>query len=284
MLKRLALVTLALLAATTATAVPASAAPTGEVVYTTRGTGKVLALTFDDGPTAAVTPGLLDLLREHRIRAVFCLTGTTATAAPALVKRIVADGHPLCNHSYAHEDLSVLSPADIRANLTATDAAIRQAAGDPALPIPYFRAPFGSWGGGLPDIAASLGHSNLGWSVDPRDWDGSPAPVLVDRLTADAFPRAVILSHDGGGDRTPTLAAYRELIPRWKSEGYTFDLPALTGGPYPPACTAPTWQRNGTYVGGTRVSQDGKLYQANWWTRSERPATSPWTWTNLGAC
>ncbi|SER01655.1 polysaccharide deacetylase family protein [Actinokineospora terrae] len=284
MLKRLTLVTLALLVAATAPAAAAAPTPTGEVVYTTRSAGKVLALTFDDGPAPEITPALLDLLREHRIRAVFCLMGSTAAQAPDLVKRIVADGHPLCNHSYAHEDLSALTPAEVRANLTATDAAIRQAAGNPGLPIPYFRAPFGSWGNGVTDIAASLGHSSVAWTVDPRDWDGSAAPVLVERLAAQVYPTAVVLSHDGGGDRHPTLAAYQQLIPRWKAEGYTFDLPAVTGGPYPPACTAPVWQKNSTYVAGNRVSQDGKLYQANWWTRSERPSGAPWTWTSLGAC
>ncbi|MBM7773861.1 peptidoglycan/xylan/chitin deacetylase (PgdA/CDA1 family) [Actinokineospora baliensis] len=280
MLKRLVLTTAALLLAV---ATPAAAAPTSEIVYTTRTSGQVLALTFDDGPSPEWTPRVLDLLRETKTRAVFCLVGSEVVKYPDLVKRIVADGHPVCNHTYGHENLATLTPEQVRANLVATNAAIRQAAGNPTLPIPYFRAPFGIFAAPITDIAASLSHTSLAWTVDPQDWDGSPAPVLVQRLTAQAYPTAILLSHDGGGDRSATVAAYQDLIPRWKTAGYTFDLPATTGGS-PTPCTAPTWNRNTTYLVGTRVTQDGKLYQANWWTRLERPSAAPWTWTPLGPC
>lgn len=124
-------------------------------------------------------------------------------------------------------------------DLTATNQAIRMAAGDPALPIRYFRAPFGGWGS-TPQIAASLGMTALAWTMDPADWDGSPAEVLMQRLNAQLYPTAVALSHDGGGNRAATLAAYQQVIPQWRQAGWSFDLPAVTGGPYPPMCTAPT--------------------------------------------
>ncbi|WP_035304315.1 polysaccharide deacetylase family protein [Actinokineospora inagensis] len=279
MLKHLALAAAALVAVAT----PAAAAtPTSDVVYSARSTGQVLALTFDDGPSPDWTPKVLELLRLQKVRAVFCLLGSEATKYPDLVRQIVADGHPLCNHTMTHDDLSAMTADQIRADLTATDTAIRTAAGNPNLPIPYFRAPFGIWGNNVPTIAASLGHTSLGWSVDPRDWDGSPSTVIIDRLSTSVYPGAVVLSHDGGGDRNPTLTAYQQLIPQWKTAGWKFDLPVNTAGTYP--CTAGSWQRNGTYVAGTRVTQDGKLYQANWWTRDERPTAAPWTWTNLGTC
>ncbi|GAA3882939.1 hypothetical protein GCM10022243_54430 [Saccharothrix violaceirubra] len=263
---------------------PASAAggPTGEIVYSTRGDGRALALTFDDGPSPTWTPPLLDLLRERKVRAVFCVLGGEAQRHPDLVRRIAAEGHALCNHSMWHEDLAAKTPDEVAADLVATSDAIRKAAGDPNLPIPYYRAPFGSWGT-TATVAASLGMSAAAWSVDPRDWDGSPADVLVDRLTAQLHPTAVILSHDGG-DRGPTLTAYRTLIPRWQADGWRFDLPRLTGGPYPSLCTAPTWERDRSYPGGSRVSHEGHVYQANWWARVERPTTAPWVWSDLGAC
>ncbi|WP_285504814.1 polysaccharide deacetylase family protein [Actinokineospora sp. NBRC 105648] len=263
---------------------PASATgPTGEIVYSTSGGGQALALTFDDGPSPVWTPQVLDLLREQKVRATFCLLGGEVVKYPELVRRIVAEGHKVCDHSLYHEDLGAKTPEAVRAELTATNAAIRQAAGDPTLPIPYFRAPFGSWGG-TPAIAAEYGMSALAWTVDPRDWDGSPAAVIVERLRSQLYPTAVLLSHDGGGDRGPTLAAYRQLIPEWKAAGWRFDFPAVTGGPYPVRCTAPTWARNGTYTAGARVSHDGRVYQANWWTRSERPSGAPWVWSDLGVC
>ncbi|WP_211222322.1 polysaccharide deacetylase family protein [Actinokineospora enzanensis] len=268
--------------ATVVTALPATAAggPTGDIVYRTRGDGRLLALTFDDGPSD-YTPAILDLLREQRIRATFCLLGNQVAAHPELVRRIVADGHAICNHTLQHEDLAAKTPEEIRSILVTTNDAIRQAAGDPNLPIRYFRAPYGSWGA-APGIAASLGMSSLAWTVDPQDWDGSGAEVISARLSTQIYPTAVVLSHDGGGDRAPTVAAYRGLIPQWKAAGWGFDFPAVTGGGF--SCTAPAWGRDVSYVGGSRVSSGGRVYQANWWVRVEKPGQAPWVWADLGAC
>ncbi|WP_374065084.1 polysaccharide deacetylase family protein [Actinokineospora auranticolor] len=273
------------LASVVALAVPAGAAggPTGEVVYRTRGDGQVLALTFDDGPSPQWTPQVLDLLRENKVRAVFCLLGSQVELYPDLVRRIVAEGHAVCDHSVKHDDLGSMPVEQARADIVATRDAIRRAAGNPNLPVPYFRAPFGSWGA-TPQIAAELGMSALAWTVDPRDWDGSPSDVLVGRLSSAVYPTAVVLSHDGGGDRGPTVAAYRQMIPQWQRSGWVFDLPAVTGGPYPPACTAPSWGRDTSYPGGSRVSYQGRVYQADWWVRVESPTKAPWVWVDLGAC
>ncbi|NRQ34136.1 polysaccharide deacetylase family protein [Nonomuraea sp. NN258] len=260
-----------------------TAGPTGEIVQTTRTGGQVVALTFDDGPSPAWTPKVLDLLRGRRIRATFCLLGSQAKAHPDLVRRIVAEGHALCNHSFNHDYLADRTPEEIRSDLTATNDAIRTAAGDPDLPIRYFRAPYGGWGA-TPQVAASLGMTALAWNMDPADWDGSPSAVLAERLNTQLHPTAVALSHDGGGDRGPTLAAYEQVLPQWQQAGWKFDLPAVTGGPYPPMCTAPDWQAHTVYVEGKRVSRDGRVYQARWWTQLENPASAWWVWTDLGAC
>ncbi|MER5326507.1 polysaccharide deacetylase family protein [Streptosporangium roseum] len=257
--------------------------PTGEIVYATRDAGRLVALTFDDGPSPGWTPALLDLLRDRQIRATFCLLGSQAQAHPDLVRRIAADGHAVCNHTFRHDSVAGWTPEAIRADLTATNEAIRTAAGDPGLPIRYFRAPYGAWGAS-PQVAASLGMTSLAWTVDPADWDGSPADVIAQRLDAQLHPTAVALSHDGGGDRAPTLDAYRQVLPRWQRAGWGFDLPAVTGGPYPPACTAPAWRAHDVYTRGDRVSRDGRLYQTRWWTRLEDPLTARWVWADLGAC
>ncbi|PZG41887.1 chitin deacetylase [Spongiactinospora gelatinilytica] len=277
---------LALCATTALFLIPAAPAyadaPTGEIVKATRTGGQVVALTFDDGPSAW-TPGLLDLLRRLRVRATFCLIGGQAKADPGLVRDIAADGHALCNHSYKHDFMSTWTPEQIQADLTATNDEIRAAAGDPDLPIRYFRAPYGAWGA-TPQTAANLGMTSLGWAVDPTDWDGSPSDVIIQRLNAQLRPTAVILSHDGGGDRGPTLAAYEQVIPQWRKAGWSFDLPALTGGPYPPACTAPAWRPHTVYAKDRRVSHGGRVYQARWWTKLDNPAAARWVWYDLGPC
>ncbi|MBG6137183.1 polysaccharide deacetylase family protein [Longispora fulva] len=261
----------------------AAAGPTGDIVYATRGDGRVLALTFDDGPSPDWTPQVLDLLRQRKVRATFCLLGSQAQAHPDLVRRIVADGHAVCNHTWKHDYLADWTPEAVRADLSATSAAIRAAAGDPALPIRYFRAPYAGWGVS-PAVAAELGMTALAWTMDPRDWDGSGAEAITARLRAQAYPTAVALSHDGGGWRQPTLDAYTVMIPEWQGGGWGFDLPAVTGGPYPPACTAPAWRAHDTHVGGDRVSRGGRVYQANWWTTLEDPRTAWWVWSDLGPC
>lgn len=203
---------------------PATAAgpATPTIVDTARGHGKVVSYTFDDGPNPADTPRLLAVLRTHHVRAVFCLQGNNAREHPDLVRRIAAAGHVLCNHSQFHDDLGTWTPEQIRADLLATNAAIRAAA--PHARIPYFRAPYGSWGD-TPTVAAELGMQPLGWRLAISDWETPGTDVLATRLLEGVTPGAVVLMHDGGGDRSQTVAAVDQTIPALKRQGYRFALP-----------------------------------------------------------
>jgi peptidoglycan/xylan/chitin deacetylase (PgdA/CDA1 family) len=185
-----------------------------------------VALTFDDGPDPQNTPALLKLLRRNHVRAVFCLWGEHARQHPALVRHIVADGHILCNHSLNHDDLSTWTPEAIRADLEATNAAIRAAV--PWARIPYFRAPYGAWGQS-PEVAAAMGMQPLGWRLAIGDWEPPGTDVLVDRILTGVSPGAVVLLHDGGGDRTQTVEAVAAVIPRLRSDGWHFSTPARRG-------------------------------------------------------
>ncbi|HET6531399.1 MAG TPA: polysaccharide deacetylase family protein, partial [Actinoplanes sp.] len=141
-------------------------------------------------------------------------------------RRIVAAGHVLCNHSLHHEDLSTRTPQQIRSDLMATSALIRQAA--PGARIPYFRAPFGSWGES-PQIAAELGMQPLGWRLAITDWEPPGTDVLVQRLREGITPGAVVLLHDGGGDRSQTVEAVDRIIPELRAQGWRFTLPRRHG-------------------------------------------------------
>ncbi|MEV4706457.1 transglycosylase domain-containing protein [Actinoplanes sp. NPDC049316] len=194
------------------------------VVVRTAGEGKRLALTFDDGPSE-YTPAVLDLLARYGIKATFCMVGEEVQRYPELVRRVVAEGHVLCNHSWKHDDLGAMPAAAARDDIERTDAAIAAAA--PGVTVPFFRAPYGSWGQSAKE-GVKAGHTPLGWVVDPDDWLLPGADVIADRIEKQLTPRAVVLVHDGGGDRRQTVEALRKLIPKLKRDGWTFDLPERT--------------------------------------------------------
>ena len=208
-------------------AAPARAGgPTPVVVDTARGHGDVVSLTFDDGPNPPDTLRLLDVLRRRHVKAVFCLWGDHVRDHPQVVRRIAAEGHVLCNHSLHHDDLSALTPEQIRADLAETSALIRQAV--PHARIPYFRAPYGSWGES-PQVAADLGMQPLGWRLAITDWEPPGTDVLVQRLRDGITPGAVVLLHDGGGDRSQTVEAVDRIIPELRAQGWRFTLPRRRG-------------------------------------------------------
>jgi membrane peptidoglycan carboxypeptidase len=208
-----------------------------EPVVHTAHSGKRLALTFDDGPSE-YTPQVLDLLAEYHIKATFCMVGENVSWYPDTVRRIVADGHRLCNHSMHHDDLGLLSPAAGKADIQGDDAQIERAA--PGSVVTYYRAPYGDFGP-TAKIATQLGHTPLGWLVDPDDWKLPGAEVIAQRIEEQLTPRAVVLVHDGGGDRRQTIDALKILIPRLLHEGWTFDFPQTTvtaHAPAPPSAPA----------------------------------------------
>jgi membrane peptidoglycan carboxypeptidase len=207
-----------------------------EPVVHTAGQGRRLALTFDDGPSD-YTPQVLALLARYHIRATFCMVGEQVEAYPETVRKIVAAGHALCNHSMHHDDLGVLPAAAVTADIQATDRAIAAAA--PGATVAYYRAPYGDFGGSA-RIAAQLGHTPLGWLVDPDDWTRPGVDVIAARIRQQLTPRAVVLVHDGGGDRQQTVDALKQLIPALLAEGWTFDRPARTVRTVAPPSPEPT--------------------------------------------
>jgi peptidoglycan/xylan/chitin deacetylase (PgdA/CDA1 family) len=193
-----------------------------ELVETVPG-DRTLCLTFDDGPNPSDTPRLLDVLRRHAVPAVFFLLGQRAIEHPELVRAIVADGHALGNHSMRHDDLSGAPKERIEAELRETNEAIQAAAGDAS--VSFFRAPYGRWGH-TAEVAASLGMLPVGWRLDVVDWAPPGADVLVERLRTGVTPGAIVLLHDGGGDRSQTVEAVDTAIPLLRSDGWRFALPS----------------------------------------------------------
>jgi peptidoglycan/xylan/chitin deacetylase (PgdA/CDA1 family) len=177
-----------------------------------------VALTFDDGPSPTWTPQVLSLLKQQGVKATFCLVGVHVRDYPDLVARIVREGHTLCNHSWQHDlKLGQKTPDQIRADLARTNAAIRKAV--PNAAIPYYRQPGGVWTAPIVSIAKQLGMMPLGWAVDPADWSKPGKQAIIKRVKDHTHAGSIVLLHDGGGDRSQTLAACRTLIP-WLKQRY----------------------------------------------------------------
>ncbi len=165
-------------------------------LHRSSGDGAV-ALTFDDGPDPRWTPQLLDQLRAAHITATFCLIGTQA--------------------------LGRRSDAEIRADLERTNRVIRAAV--PDAEITWFRQPGGRWTAEEVAVARKLGMRALHWNVDPQDWNHPTAKTIAKRVKGAARPGSIVLMHDGGGDRSQTMAACRQVIPDLKRRYGITQLP-----------------------------------------------------------
>jgi peptidoglycan-N-acetylglucosamine deacetylase len=191
--------------------------------YDLSGGGRKVALTIDDGPDPKYTPLMLALLHSHGIRATFCMIGFDAQRHPDLVREVHAQGHLIANHTWNHADLTRLSPGVVQDEILHAQEAITAAAGGthPTL----FRAPYGAWSDSALRTCAQLGLRPLDWSVDPRDWSRPGTSRIIQTILRTTRPGSIILEHDGGGDRSETVAALRVVLPRLLDAGYTFGTP-----------------------------------------------------------
>ncbi|MFI6049006.1 polysaccharide deacetylase family protein [Streptomyces violascens] len=181
-------------------------------------------ITIDDGPDPVWTPKVLDLLREYGVKATFCMVGTQAKAHPDLVKKVVADGHRLCDHSVSHDTTMDKKPQSYQSQqILDAERMITEASGG-VRPM-YYRAPGGAFTPYSRDLAASRGMRPLGWNVDTKDFERPGTDVIVATAERELPNGPTLLFHDAGGDRTQTVEALRKLLPRLKSQGHTFGFP-----------------------------------------------------------
>ncbi|MDQ1695098.1 MAG: hypothetical protein QOJ03_451, partial [Frankiaceae bacterium] len=183
-----------------------------------------VALTFDDGPALGWTPQVLKMLARHHVKATFCLIGRQAAAHPRLVRAIARAGHALCDHTWDHDlDLRKRPKAQIGLDIHRGARAIIRATHGVA--PTFFRAPGGNWSPTLERLARKQGMTSLKWTVDPRDWSRPGRHSILRTVYAELRPGGVILMHDGGGNRSQTIAALRVLLHRLPRIGYHFVLP-----------------------------------------------------------
>ncbi|WP_217143843.1 polysaccharide deacetylase family protein [Streptomyces sp. AC627_RSS907] len=181
-------------------------------------------ITIDDGPDPAWTPQVLDLLREHGVKATFCVTGIQAQAHPDLVKKVVADGHRLCDHAVSHDTgMDKKSEAYQSKEILDAERMIIEASGG-VRPM-YYRAPGGAFTPYSRKLAASHGMRPLGWNVDTKDFERPGTDAIVATVERELSNGPTLLFHDAGGDRSQTVEALRRVLPWLKEQGYVFGFP-----------------------------------------------------------
>lgn len=179
---------------------------------------KRLYLTFDDGPHPVHTPQVLDLLGRHGATATFFVVGQNVRQHPHLVRREVADGHSVQNHSYTHPHLPELSQDRIAQELRQTNSAIKsQTRTDPTC----FRPPYGDTNQVVVRQAEQHGLTQHLWSIDTMDWSPDSTPQsIIDVVRRAVAADAVILMHDGVETSGNTIAALRTLLQWLSDQGY----------------------------------------------------------------
>ncbi|WP_019535701.1 polysaccharide deacetylase family protein [Paenibacillus ginsengihumi] len=183
---------------------------------------KQVALTFDDGPDAKYTPLILDILKEHDVKATFFVVGKQSEAFPDVLKRIHEEGHAIGNHSFAHADLSKLSAAEVQEDIAAADEAIARIVGASSA---LFRAPYGAESEAMRKHVADSGRQLVRWTVDTRDWAGTSPEEIMETVHRQLKPGGIILMHSFGGKQGKldnTVKVLPQLIKDLREQGYRF--------------------------------------------------------------
>jgi peptidoglycan/xylan/chitin deacetylase (PgdA/CDA1 family) len=179
---------------------------------------RVIALTFDDGPWPD-TPQFLDVLEREHVHATFFQIGEqVGTYGRAVDRRMLADGDIIGDHTWSHPNVSG-DGSFAAGQISSTASAILGMTGfKPCL----FRAPGGAVSGALISEARMMGFTTIEWDVDPRDWSRPGTGAIYSTVVNNAHPGAIVIQHDGGGDRSETLAALPHEIDTLRSRGYQF--------------------------------------------------------------
>ena len=214
-----------------------TAYPSGWLVSRSGAPEMTLCLTFDDGPDPTWTPKILDILKQEKVPATFFMIGSQVADRPGLVQRVFREGHEIGSHSFTHPNMAHVSEDRVRLELAATQRAFEAVIGRDVV---LFRPPYNadsephSYGEIMPiAVANEQGYVVAGETIDPNDWDtirpgpnGTRVKLTGDEIVKEVMARhdygQAILMHDGGGDRSATVAALPSMIRQLKALGYRF--------------------------------------------------------------
>lgn len=177
------------------------------------GDTKKVALTFDDGPHKKYTPQMLDMLKEHDVKATFFITGENAAASPKIVKRMQQEGHLIGNHTFHHTQLTGVNESVFKDEIVDTNQTIRKITG---CDTEFIRPPYGSW---KKKFEKELNMIPVLWTVDTLDWNSKDVGSIVVRGTKNTKENDIILMHDC---YQTSVEAAGQIITILKEQGYTF--------------------------------------------------------------
>lgn len=229
-----------------------------------------IALTFDDGPHEEFTGKILDVLKEHNVKATFFLIGQNAERYPGLVERIVSEGHVIGNHTFTHPNIARVNEQRARLELNTTQRSIQSLLKRSTL---LFRPPYNA--DAEPETAeevdplltaSELGYVTVGELIDPQDWNltrKTQSGETIARQPSDLLDSIyhqlqkkngnIVLLHDGGGDRTITVETLERLIPALQKRGYRFGTVAELMGQKPEDVMPPLRKEDRVIIGYDRV-------------------------------
>mgnify|MGYP003706636001 CR=1 FL=1 len=199
-----------------------------DIVFTVPVAEKVVALTYDDGPSPADTPALLALLAEKDVKVTFFLKGMNVEAFPELARAQYAAGHEIGNHSWSHQPMLSFDKAAMQLEVERTSDVIEEVIG--ILPI-YFRPPHLMQGVGLTRALKELGLASIAAGPHGTDWEVFDPELIAQAILDQVEPGNMILVHDGDGpepnplgqaSRAGTVAATAIIIDSLREQGYRF--------------------------------------------------------------
>jgi len=185
----------------------------------------VIYLTFDDGPNGVFTQQVLDLLAQYNARATFFVIGRQAAGGADVLRRMASEGSYIGNHTWDHVWLDKISKEEFIDQIQRTRNELLAVAGDLFTldgDVLYVRPPYGAINTDDRQWMAELGYTPVLWDVDPQDWRRPGVETIANHVVSHAFPGAVILMHDGGGERTQSVAALEIILRELSAQGYRF--------------------------------------------------------------
>ncbi|MCU1428681.1 MAG: peptidoglycan-N-acetylglucosamine deacetylase [Actinomycetia bacterium] len=181
--------------------------------------GRVVALTFDDGPSPEHTPGVLETLARAHVPATFFLVGECVLAHPDEFRAILDAGHEIGSHTMSHASLVGLDDETFAAEVDGSCSLLREMSGRP---VRRFRPPYGNCDGTTRRRLADRSLETVMWTVDPQDYLADGPARIVSHVARKTRPGAIVLLHDAQGDRSATVAALPQLICALRRRGFTF--------------------------------------------------------------
>jgi peptidoglycan/xylan/chitin deacetylase (PgdA/CDA1 family) len=187
---------------------------------------KIVALTFDDGPSPVWTPQILDALKKADVKATFFMIGEYVEKYPRIAKRVVEEGHEIGNHSYDHHVLIYYKMKDLEKEILDAERVIRDVTGQTTH---YFRPPKAWITNKEKEKIKEMGYETVLWTLNSKDWVTFDDKYIVKFLVGHVRPGDIILFHDGGGvfsteggNRSETVKTIPQLVEKLRAEGYRF--------------------------------------------------------------